>query len=180
MGESNGAVTRREALLTTAKVAGAAAFVAPVVIGVFSASSVSAAPVLCSAANDSDAVFGTIDSNTKKWNVNCGGNAANDPCAVTGNYNGQNTTFTLGPGSGTVQVGLGGVDNFCTSASYYVITNPAGYTCSATWAIENCNGAIGSSTPNLGAPSTAQSLPYCTTNCNGVKLVLSSVVCCPN
>ena len=173
MGESNGAVTRREALLTTAKVAGAAAFVAPVVIGVFSASSVSAAPVLCSAANDSDAVFGTITGG-KVWNTNCGGN-----CGDSGRYNGQNSSFTVGVGVGSVQVGSGGVDNFCASQSFYIVTNPAGYTCSATWQVENCTGAVATATPGLGAPVNAQPLPYCTTNCNGVKLNLVSVVCCP-
>ena len=169
--ETNGAISRREALKTTAKAAGVAAFVAPVVVGVFSAQSVNAAD--CSIANDSDAVPATVTSGGT-WNTNCGGQSG-----PSGRYNGQNANFTIVGGSGSVQVGSGGVDNFDTNVSFYLITNPAGYTCTANWTVSDCTGATALSTPALGAPSGAVPLPYCTTNCNGVKLTLSSVVCCP-
>ncbi len=172
MDETNGAISRREALKTTAKAAGVAAFVAPVVVGVFSAQSVNAA--LCSAANDSDAVFATVTSGGD-WNTNCGGNGV----GPTGRYNGQNANFTIIGGSGSVQVGSGGVDNFDTNVSFYFINNPNGFTCVANWTISDCDGATALSVPALGAPAGALPLPYCTTNCNGVKLNLTSVVCCP-
>ena len=163
-------LSRREALKFGAKAAGVTAFAVPTVIGVFSAPALGQSPPLCSPVNDSDAVFGTIDSGGT-WNTNCGGTT----CPVVGRYNGQNAHFTLpGAGGGTVQVGSGGVDNFCTNLSFYNITAP-GYQCTATWVVQNCTGPVLQSAGVGGQP-----LPYCSTNCNGVKLVLTQVACCPD
>lgn len=173
MDERAASISRREALKSTAKIAGVAAFAAPVVVGVFSAPSVRANHSLCGPATDSDSVAATITSGGT-WNTNCG------DCSPSGRYNGQNSNFTIVGGSGSVQVGSGGVDNFCTAVSFYVITNPAGFTCDATFSVRQCDGAVVNSIPGLGAPAGAIPLPYCTTNCNGVKLDLTSVNCCPN
>ena len=172
MDETNGAISRREALKTTAKAAGVAAFVAPVVVGVFSAQSVNAA--LCSAANDSDAVQAIVESGAE-WNVNCGGNGV----GPEGRYNGQDKGFTVLGLPGTVQVGNSGNDNFDTSKSYYVVANPTGYNCTPSWSVVGCTSPIANSTPILGHPDGALPLPYCTLNCSSVNLVLTSVVCCP-
>lgn len=170
MGEDHNSLSRREALKMGAKAAGVTAFAVPTVIGVFSAPALGQSAPLCSPANDSDAVYGTIDSGGS-WNTNCGG-----PC-VHGRYNGQNAHFTFSGGSGTVQVGTGGIDNFCTNLSYYSINAP-GFVCTPTWTVTGCTGAVGQSTP-AAVPPGGGPLPYCTSNCNSVRLVLSQIVCCP-
>jgi hypothetical protein len=167
--ETNGAISRREALKTTAKAAGVAAFVAPVVVGVFSAQSVSAA--VCNS-NDSDAEPGIITSNTVTWNTNCGPQDGD-----FGRYNGQDKNFTIDAGAGSVFVGGSGNDNFGTQNSFYTIDAPTGYTCTASFELD-CNGTSAMSTVPIGAPAGALSLPYCLT-CASTKLDLISVVCCP-
>lgn len=174
--ETNGAISRREALKTTAKAAGMAAFVAPVVVGVFSAPAVRAATCNCSVSTDSDAVPATIDPAGITRNTNCGnGDGPN------GAYNAQNISFNFGPAQGgSIQIGLDGVDNFGTEVSFYTIASPAGWCCEAEWIIEGqCSGAVATSVPAVGAPAGAQPLPYCVGDCSGVKLTLTSVTCCP-
>jgi hypothetical protein len=175
MGETNSnAISRREAMKIAAKAAGVTTFATPVVIEVFSAPAVGqTGPPLCSPLTDSDAVYGTIDAGGS-WNTNCGGGCTN------GRYNGQNAHFTFAGGEGTVQVGTGGIDNFCVHQSYYSISAP-GFRCTPMWSLQNCSGVPGTSTSALGDGP----LPYCPTACtpggdSSVRLVLSSIVCCPD
>ena len=203
MGEMDGSVTRREALKTTAKVAGVAAFATPVVMGVFSAPALGV-PFACDPAVNSRAIQ-LITGGGKRWNINCASlNTAQ------GRYNAQQTTFTLPGAAGavTLNFGMSGVDNFPVECSYYTITAPATYTCTAIFRTEQANGTLGcspgatqkTSLPGIcEAPATGFSppgpsgnttgalpLPYCDVpngapnGCDsGVKLVLVSLACCP-
>jgi hypothetical protein len=165
-------VSRREALKVTAKVAGVTAFATPVVVGVFSSN---ASAVACGGPGESDAIPATVDANVK-WNQNCGGNGS-----PLGRINGQNkNNFSFGGGDYRVVIADDGTDNTNADKTYYTVVNPAGYVCSATFIIENCGSGPWPLSTNPGTwPSAAQPVPYCPTSCASVKLVLTSVVCCP-
>ena len=171
MEQTERGMTRREALLTAAKVAGTAAFVAPVVVSVFAAPAFGQSG--CNPGTNSRAVPALITAGTS-WNSNCAGNQPGG-----GRYNGQNKNFTLNGVGGTVNVGDDGTDNTAFANAFYVITSPANYNCVATFHVDSCNG-VGASIvqSNPAPPHVGFGLPYCT-NCSGSKLVLDSIVCCP-
>jgi hypothetical protein len=187
-GEIKGAVSRRDALKLSAKVAGAAAFATPVVVGAFSSPAMANHGGICTPGNDSDAETAVLGGGGR-WNVNC----AN--AGPLGRYNGQNGHFELADGTeGDVVIGYPGVDNFDVRCSFYTIDVP-GYVCSATFSLDNCACPVAQSVPcdpincpgDPACPPNAQPLPYC--NCVGgcsgganvasVKLILTSVNCCP-
>ena len=78
-------------------------------------------------------MIGTITVGYDK-NTNCGGVLNGQ----FGRYNGQDATFTLVGGSGTVQIGGPGTDNRLVQCSYYTVVNPTGFACVATWGVVNC------------------------------------------
>ena len=176
MDETNGAISRREALKTTAKAAGVAAFVAPVVVGVFSAQSVNAGACTCSTSTDSDAVPATVANADVTRNANC----KNNDIFPNGRYVAQDISFSFLGGAGSIGLGLAGNDQFGTELSFYTITSPANYCCQANWTLDNCaTPSPTASTPINGAPQGALGLPWCIGDCSSVKLVLVSVTCCP-
>jgi hypothetical protein len=164
---STGGIGRREAIKLGAKAAGVTAFAAPVVVGVFSAPAVGQTTVSCNGETDSDAVYGTVDSGGS-WNSNCGGSGP------YGRYNAQDAHFTFAGGDGTVVLGAPGTDNIDVEKAYYNV-NVTGWVCTVTWLLENCDFALGTSTPQ--APGLP--VPYCPGNCNSVRLAIDEVVCCP-
>jgi hypothetical protein len=211
MGESKSALSRRDALKLAATTAGAAAFATPVVVGAFSA------PALadhdnaeCDPGTDSDAIE-IVSAAGSKWNINCQIETDNSPASSPlnspyGRYNSQRSDFSSSIGTVGVIFGYDhSTDNFRTDQSWYTITAPAGYECSATWALslggpdttgEGCdNDPILWSTPpptkgpgdpeSLGnsAPG-ARHLPYCTwtevgsDKCNNQFLELVTLTCC--
>ena len=119
--------TRREALITAAKLTGAAAFAAPVVMSVFAAPAIGQTPS-CNPGTNSRAVP-AIFAGGEIWNSNCAGG---------GRYNGQNSNFTVGGNTGVIQVGGPGTDNRDFTCAYYTLVQPTGYTCSVTWGLNNC------------------------------------------
>lgn len=149
MGEINdGALSRREALKLSAKVAGVAAFATPVVVGAFSA------PALadhnnnqCDPGTDSDAID-IASAAGSKWNINCQIETDNVPPSSPlnspyGRYNSQRSDFTSSIGQVSIIFGWPDkTDNFRTDQSWYTIVAPGGYVCSATWAL------------SLGGPNT--------------------------
>ena len=174
-----GAISRRDALKTSAKVAGVAAFATPIVMGVFS--SRASAFAGCDPTLDSDAVD-LLKGKPKKWNINCSSNEK------YGRYNAQRTEALLpGPGGlkAVINFGQVGTDNFPVECSYYFFTVPTGWECSATFEIGDANdqlgciageervsvpgdctlwpGTDGDTTPgdSLPAPIGAIGLPYC-------------------
>jgi hypothetical protein len=211
MGELSGAVSRREALKLSAKVAGVAAFASPVVVGAFSA------PALadhdndeCDPGTDSDAIV--IDSATgTKWNINCQIETDNEPASSPlnspyGRYNSQRSSFSSTIGTVSVTFGWPNTtDNFRTDQSWYTIEAPAGYECSARWALSlggpNTTGqgclaaktfwsdpppelAAGESPSLFNSAADARHLPYCTWSnvgsdkCNNQFLELVTLTCC--
>lgn len=180
MDERAASISRREALKSTAKIAGVAAFAAPVVVGVFSAPSVSAA--VCNPSLSSTAISTTVTADATKGSVNCGapcnGNGQNTH--LGGTYNNNELVGTFTNSNGTVQ---GAVTVFqpspgCANTAYYLITLTAGassYQCEAVFVFENCGGTLTTPASSaLGSP-----VPYCAGDCSSVKLVLSAVNCCP-
>jgi hypothetical protein len=200
MADNDGTLSRRDALKTTAKVAGVAAFATPVVMGVFSGSA--RAQSACDPALDSDAID-LLQGQPKRWNINC-----DKQNTFAGRYNAQRTESEI-PGSGgltaVLNFGLLGVDNFPVECSFYTITAPAGWECSATFRVEQANGSQGCGAgateatsvpgnctdgfpafPDFSPPAGAGPLPYCfvpggTPNAcdSSVKLALVEWVCCP-
>ena len=198
-------VTRLEALRTTAKLAGAVAFLSPVVVGAFSGAAF-ASSAACDGysttdancnATDSDAVTITAAAN-REWNQNCGGSS------VYGRYNAQRSEFTVGSIVVTLTFGATNTDNFPVTEGWYTATGTGGgtnYSCTAYWKMKlaswtsakgvdadpGCTDtATQCSVVPLGAPSGAKAVPYCTAvkqgnpECPaGVKLVLMKLVCCP-
>jgi hypothetical protein len=211
MAETTSAISRRKALKLAATTAGAAAFATPVVVGAFSA------PALadhdnneCDPGTDSDAVE-IASAAGSKWNINCQIETDNSPPSSPlnspyGRYNSQRSFFASSIGTVAVTFGYPNfTDNFRTDQSWYTIEAPAGYECSATWAIslggpnttgEGCdNDPLLWSTPPptrqpLEAPSIynsaegARHLPYCTWSgqgsdkCNNQFLELVTLTCC--
>lgn len=198
MGDIDKTISRREALKTTAKVAGAAAFAAPVIAGVFSAPAAHAVFSNCDPLTNSYAKKATnITGN--EWNTN---GAAGYPF---GRYNGQNRNFNLQGLQGTISLGGQGVDNFDVRTSYYYI-NLTGYNCEATFRVENCgpnndqNGEVDYSQPSVSGIGYGP-LPFCSDEYPGAypnspapppvipadqdytdanaQLVLVSIYCCP-
>lgn len=196
MTEPSGTINRREAILKTAKAAGVAAFAAPVVTGVFAAPGIANAAA-CNPSTDSDAVPITSAAGSE-WNVNCADGG------TWGRYNAQRSTFSLGALQVVLTFGRASLtDNFLVEESWYSLTAAQGnipYTCAATWALQRANGTatcndpgevIATSVPNpatVPSGTTALPLPYCQALDNqgdpscpsGDKLVLVSLVCCPN
>lgn len=195
------AVSRREAIKLSAKAAGVAAFASPVVVGAFSAPALGQQSATCDPATDSDAVRITSASN-EKWNINC----QIDTVSPHGRYNSQRSEFAdTEIGNVDIVFGWLGTDNFPTHKSWYVIEAPAGYECSATWAIslggpdttgQGCTPAtqfVSTPPPTIGPGETqslensapgAQPLPYCTWSgvgsdkCNNQFLELVTLDCC--
>jgi hypothetical protein len=198
----SGRMSRRAAIATGAKVAGAAAFATPVVMGVFSSAASAQVPERCDPSIDSDAID-ILEGGDRRWNLNC-----EKQDSFAGRYNAQRTELAI-PGTNeevVISFGLGGVDNFAVECSFYTITAPDGYECTATFAVENANGTPGCtsataieaestpgdctegfpSNPDFTPPPGALPLPYCyvpggTPNAcdSGNKLVLESFFCCP-
>lgn len=184
MGESESAVSRRDALKTAAKVAGVAAFATPTVVGVFAAPSFAAETIRCNPATESDAITGILVSGDLKRNQNCGNDAT--PPAY-GRYNAQDAKdpiFDLDGQTVTVNIGEAGIDNYDVEVSFYTIDAPANLECVATFTVNNCDrGDIIDSDPPTGTLPLPYCLPTgpkeeCQDNANA-NLELLSVVCCP-
>ena len=79
-------LSRRDALKTSAKVAGVAAFATPTVVSMFSTRA--AAVDQCNPATDSFVIPATNITNSVDWNQNCAS-------STLGRYNGQNFTAQL-------------------------------------------------------------------------------------
>lgn len=174
-------LSRREALKTTAKVAGVAAFATPTVVSMFSTRA--AAADQCNPATDSYVIPATNLTNNVTWNQNC----ANE---TLGRYNGQNFTAKLSNNDTViVQIGTGGTDNNTVDCSYYTILSTK-YKCTAKFALLNCPDPNNQpSTDCTGAwPPGAQPVPWChscpqdtapSQGATGNKLLLISLNCCP-
>lgn len=178
MSESSNAISRRDVLKTTAKAAGAAAFVTPVVVSVFSSPALGA--VLCPS-TDSAAKSATVVVGPTTRNVNCAGSGASG-----GRYNAQDLAdniFEVGTApnivQGTLAFGGPGVDNFDVEVGFYSITQPVGWKCTATWEIENCDGNVIVYPEQSPDAQGRIPLPYCASDCSSVKLNLIDVSCCP-
>ena len=122
-------ISRREAIKTTAKVAGVAAFATPTIVSVWST------PVLANhsldclgdgspaetncGSTDSDAVDVQL-SGTTSWNTNCGSDNVGVPL---GRYNSQRSEFTDADDNiiAILTFGEPGVDNFDVEVSYYTL-----------------------------------------------------------
>lgn len=199
----NGKISRREALATGAKVAGAAAFATPVVMGVFSSAASAGldVPDRCNPDVDSDAID-VLQGSPRRWNINC-----EKQSSFAGRYNAQRTEVTIPGTTETVIISFGdaGVDNFPVECSYYTIDAPEGWDCEATFQVEAPNGVEGcvdgteatsdpgechpdfqATNPSFTPPPGALPLPYCyvpggTPNAcdSSVKLALVSFFCCP-
>ena len=167
MDERAASISRREALKSTAKIAGVAAFAAPVVVGVFSAQSVGASHC---GPNDSDSQLVTIGLDNFA-NTNCG-----NKCNDSGEYHSDFVTSTIpnsvGPATVTITVA-----EQCAQGSAFVISATGGYVCQATFQAICASG-------DTEVPQNGTLLPYCTgpttgsAPCASAKLLLVSAHCC--
>jgi hypothetical protein len=161
MADNDGTMSRRDALKTSAKVAGVAAFATPVVMGVFSTRA--SAVNNCDPSVDSDAID-LLNGTPRKWNTNCSDNEK------YGRYNAQRTTAEL-PGTGgeiaAINFGFTGTDNFPHECSFYTFDVPDGWECTATFVVGDANDTDGCpdgglediSTPGDCEPWTAAGTP---------------------
>lgn len=190
MGDFDSTLSRREAIKLSAKVAGAAAFAAPVVVGAFSAPALGQASPTCNPATDSDAVEITAAAG-KDWNINC------ESGSTWGRYNSQQSDFASSIGQVSIMFGEGGVDNFNVEVSYYTIIAPPTWECAATWGLRDPNGSAtcdgAGETTHISVPAVATSggrptlpLPYCKakdhqgndTCDSNLRLEIISLYCC--
>lgn len=168
MDERTASISRREALKSTAKIAGVAAFAAPVVVGVFSAQAVSA--VHCGP-NDSDSQLVTIGLDNFA-NTNCGGR-----CNDSGEYHSDTVTAAIPNSSPAATVTIT-VGEQCAQGSSFVISATQGYVCQATFQATCASG-------DTEVVQNGNLLPYCigpstgSAPCASAKLLLVSAHCCP-
>jgi hypothetical protein len=134
-------LSRREALKAAGVAAGAAAFASPVVVGVFSTQASAAG---CDPSIDSDALD-LLNGTPKNWNTNCQTKSSAGRPYPWGRYNAQRTTATLPGSAGQASIDFGndGTDNYPVHCSFYTLSAPAGWLCSATFVTGDANSQDG-------------------------------------
>jgi hypothetical protein len=199
MGEADSTLSRRDALLATAKVVGVTAFAAPVVVGVFSTSAMATGG--CNPGTDSDAIQATIVTGSWTTVCNCdddrdddddddeskggfssysGGSSDEDDDddddeKCLGFFVGQGIFTLPKPGGGTLNGSVvitgSGYENTPVNQTTYTVVSPTGHRCSVTFSIAGCD--------QNGSKLSKGGVPYCVSKCDGVRLTLASVACCP-
>ena len=174
----NGKISRREAIKTTAKVAGVAAFATPAIVNMWSSTAMAAGgdTSACDGSgvdtnnpcnvNDSDAVPVSLAGEDTNWNLNCQDVVVD---GEWGRYNAQQTLYQyVDPVNGiTVNLRFGqlGTDNFPVQYSFYTLEpvsdDGTSYDCTAIWSLQNnASGGGGAACDNTPVDETACSDPY--------------------